>query len=130
MAMGNNGWLHIGVDEHPFATYFDVHQYRVLTHSHLGLDCFWFKQNQKQFRPLGSSMPDVRLSFAGRSQSEDRPPRRLQLRGPDVGRHRGRGAARSIDRGGAEAGAEARSEKRWPWGSQNRYTGSHFSWFR
>ena len=27
---------HFGVDEHPFATYFDVHQgYRVLTHSHI-----------------------------------------------------------------------------------------------
>ena len=26
-------WLHFGVDEHPFATYFDVHQrYRVLIH--------------------------------------------------------------------------------------------------
>ena len=32
--MGHNLWLHFGVDEHPFATYFDVHQgYRVLTHS-------------------------------------------------------------------------------------------------
>ena len=29
-------WFHFGVDEHPFATYFDVHQgYRVLTHSHI-----------------------------------------------------------------------------------------------
>ena len=28
--------VHFGVDEHPFATYFDVHQgYRVLTHSHI-----------------------------------------------------------------------------------------------
>ena len=28
----------LGVDEHPFATYFDVHQgYRVLTHSHMKL---------------------------------------------------------------------------------------------
>ena len=38
MAMGHKLWLHvhIGVDEHPFATYFDVDQgYRVLTHSHL-----------------------------------------------------------------------------------------------
>ena len=36
MAMGHNLWLHFGVDEHPFATYFDVHQgYRVLTHSHI-----------------------------------------------------------------------------------------------
>ena len=26
--------LHFGLDEHPFATYFDVHQgYRILTHS-------------------------------------------------------------------------------------------------
>ena len=36
MAMGHNLWLHFGVDEHPFATYFDVHQkYRVLTHSQM-----------------------------------------------------------------------------------------------
>ena len=36
MAMGRSLWLHFGVDEHPFATYFDVHQgYRVLTHSHV-----------------------------------------------------------------------------------------------
>ena len=36
MAMGHNLWLHCGVDEHPFATYFNVHQgYRVLTHSHI-----------------------------------------------------------------------------------------------
>ena len=26
MAMVQNLWLHFGVDEHPFATYFDVHQ--------------------------------------------------------------------------------------------------------
>ena len=33
-AMGHNLWLHFGVDEHPFATYFDVHQgYWVLTHT-------------------------------------------------------------------------------------------------
>ena len=32
VAMGHNLWLHFGVDEHPFAAYFDVHQgYRVLT---------------------------------------------------------------------------------------------------
>ena len=32
--MEQNLWLHFGVDEHPFATYFDVYQgYRVLTHS-------------------------------------------------------------------------------------------------
>ena len=32
MAVGQNLWLHFGVDEHLFATYFDVHQgYRVLT---------------------------------------------------------------------------------------------------
>ena len=31
--MGHNLWLHFGVAEHPFATYFDVHhKYRVLTH--------------------------------------------------------------------------------------------------
>ena len=36
MAMGHNLWLHFGLDEHPFATYFDVHQwYSVLTHSHI-----------------------------------------------------------------------------------------------
>ena len=30
--MAHNLWLHFGVDEHPFATYFDVHQGdRVLT---------------------------------------------------------------------------------------------------
>ena len=34
--MGHNLWFHSGVDEHPFATYFDVHQgYRVLTHSQI-----------------------------------------------------------------------------------------------
>ena len=42
MAMGQKLWLHFGVDEHPFASYFDVHQgYRVLTHSHMGLPFFW-----------------------------------------------------------------------------------------
>ena len=38
MAMGHNQWLLFGVDEHehPFATYFDIHQgYRVLIHSHI-----------------------------------------------------------------------------------------------
>ena len=37
MAMGHNLWRsHFGVHEHPFNTYFDVHQgYRVLTHSHI-----------------------------------------------------------------------------------------------
>ena len=37
VAMGHNLWRsHFGADEHPFATYFDVHQgYRVLTHSHV-----------------------------------------------------------------------------------------------
>ena len=39
MAMGHNLWLHFGLDEHPFATYFDVHQgYRVLTHSHISAE--------------------------------------------------------------------------------------------
>ena len=34
--MGHNLGLHFKVDEHPFATYVDVHQgYRVLTHSHV-----------------------------------------------------------------------------------------------
>ena len=34
VAMGHNLWLYVGVDEHLFATYMDVHQgYRVLTHS-------------------------------------------------------------------------------------------------
>ena len=28
-------WLHFGVDEHSFATYFDVQGYRVLTHSRI-----------------------------------------------------------------------------------------------
>ena len=37
LGRGHNLWLHVRVDEHPFATYFDVHQeYRVLTHSHFG----------------------------------------------------------------------------------------------
>ena len=36
MAMGQNLWYHIWVDEHPFTSYFDVHQgYRVLTHNHI-----------------------------------------------------------------------------------------------
>ena len=36
VAMGHNLWLHVGVDAHPFATYFEVHQgYRVLTHGHV-----------------------------------------------------------------------------------------------
>ena len=36
LAMGQNLCLHFGADEHPCATYFDVHQgYRVLTHSHM-----------------------------------------------------------------------------------------------
>ena len=38
MAMGRNLCLHLGPDEHPCTTYFDVHQgYRVLTHSQI----FW-----------------------------------------------------------------------------------------
>ena len=40
MIMGHNLWLHFGADEHPFATYFDVHHgYRVLTHSQMS--SFW-----------------------------------------------------------------------------------------
>ena len=36
VAMGQNLWYHIWVDEHPFTSYFDVHQgYRVLTHNHV-----------------------------------------------------------------------------------------------
>ena len=36
MTMGQNLWYHIWVDEHPFTSYFDVHQgYRVLTHNHI-----------------------------------------------------------------------------------------------
>ena len=37
VAMGHSPWRsHFGVDEHPFATYFDVHQgYRGVTHSHV-----------------------------------------------------------------------------------------------
>ena len=35
MAMGNNLWLQFGLDELPFATYFDVHQAGFLTHSHM-----------------------------------------------------------------------------------------------
>ena len=37
VTIGHNVWRsHFGVDEHPLATYFDVHQgYRVLTHSHV-----------------------------------------------------------------------------------------------
>ena len=36
MAIGQNLWYHIWVDEHPFTSYFDVHQgYRVLTHCHI-----------------------------------------------------------------------------------------------
>ena len=37
--MGQNLWLHFGVEEHPFATFFvDVHQgYMVSTHNQIGL---------------------------------------------------------------------------------------------
>ena len=36
MAMGQNLSYHIWVDEHPFTSYFDVHQgYRVLTHNQM-----------------------------------------------------------------------------------------------
>ena len=36
MAMGQNLWYHIWVDEHPFTIYFDVHQgTTVLTHGHM-----------------------------------------------------------------------------------------------
>ena len=35
---------HFGVDEHPFETYFDVHQgYRVLTHNHILVCVFFFE---------------------------------------------------------------------------------------
>ena len=44
MAMGHSLWLDFGVDEHPFATCFDVHQgYRVLTHSQMLLQVGWIK---------------------------------------------------------------------------------------
>ena len=36
MAMGQNLWLHIGLDEHPFASYFDVHQeFGLGNHGHI-----------------------------------------------------------------------------------------------
>ena len=39
MAMGHNLWLHLGVEENPFASYFDVHQgYRILPHSRIGVN--------------------------------------------------------------------------------------------
>ena len=51
LAMGHNLWLHSGVDEHPFTTYFDVHQgYGVLTHIHLV---------QKQIKTRGPVRPSV-----------------------------------------------------------------------
>ena len=37
VAMGQNQWYDIWVDEHPFTIYFDVHQgYKVLTQRHMG----------------------------------------------------------------------------------------------
>ena len=48
VAMGHNLWLHFGVDEHPFATYFDVHQgfLGFEAHSHVSLlrKKSWFSQ--------------------------------------------------------------------------------------
>ena len=52
VAMGHNLWLHFGVDEHPFATYFDVHQgYRVFDPqpclAHFARTCFQFIELMK-----------------------------------------------------------------------------------
>ena len=45
--------LHFRVDEHPFATYFDVHQgYRVLTHSHISLSII---KALKHMVPVGTA---------------------------------------------------------------------------
>ena len=59
--MGHNPWLHFDVDEHPFATYFDVHQgYRVLTHSHIPL------RFERKFLPCQTSarhqLPDPKFT--------------------------------------------------------------------
>ena len=45
IAVSHNLWLHFGVDEHPFATHFDVHQgYRVICGAFSG----WFKRHANQ----------------------------------------------------------------------------------
>ena len=54
VAMEHKLWLHFEVDEHPFATYFDVHQgYRVLTRSHI--ICMQAKPNFSRISPLAMS---------------------------------------------------------------------------
>ena len=63
MAMGHNLWLLFGVDEHPFATYFDVHQgYRVLTHSHM-LEAY--------FSPLNRIICSIVLRLWGIRPTQD-----------------------------------------------------------
>ena len=62
LAMGQNLWLHFGVDEHPCTTYFDVHQgYRVLTHSQL---------EKQQAKALGNVETWRRHRRTGRSTNE------------------------------------------------------------
>ena len=69
LAMGHNLCLHFGVDEHPFATYFDVHQgYRVLT-SHI-MSCDRVPRAPSPMGSPGSSHP---IGSAARSAAALRP---------------------------------------------------------
>ena len=69
VSMGHNLRLHFWVDEHPFATYFDVHHgYRVLTHSHV-----LSNPSQPQFPPSQPSYKPL-LTLLNLSR---RPTRRL-----------------------------------------------------
>ena len=72
MAMGHSLLLHFGVDEHPFATYFDVQQrYRVLTHSHIAITsgaiilrqrpCFGCFETGTIFRQLNCGFECIKL---------------------------------------------------------------------
>ena len=81
--MGHSLWLHFGVDEHPFATYFDVRQgYRVLTHSHVFVAL-----------PVSSNPGVASSTNSHRAAIEGASPTRSQLDSP-----------RDSSKGGAEGG--------------------------
>ena len=65
-SMGHNLWLHFGVEEHSFATCFDVHQwYRVLTHSLLSVQASNVVQEVRGVRAGRTGGGGVRAAGGG-----------------------------------------------------------------
>ena len=78
MAMGQNLWYHIWVDEHPFTSYFDVHQgYRVLTHNHMFVDEH-LVLIQSLWIPLTGLQSQTRKSLQGAVSAEEKLQERIQ----------------------------------------------------